>query len=123
MQAFQTLKAAGIHIFALSNGALATSQKILEKASLIAFVERVISVEDIRVFKPRREIYLHAAQIVGVAPADMMLIATHAWDVHGAKRAGLLAGFVARGQQFPATMEAPDVTGESLLEVAKAITD
>ena len=120
--AFQTLNDAGIRVFALSNGALATSRKLLENARLDTFVERVISVEDIRVFKPRREIYLHAAQVAGIAPAEMMLIATHAWDVHGAKRAGLMAAFVARGQQFPGTMETPNVIGDTLLEVARAIT-
>jgi 2-haloacid dehalogenase len=105
----------------LSNGAAAASEKLLEKADLINFIERVISVEDIRVFKPRREIYLHAAQVAGVAPSEMALVATHAWDVHGAKRAGLMAGFVARGQQYPATMQPPDVMGASLSGVAQAI--
>jgi len=45
-------------------------------------------------------------------------VATHAWDVHGAKCAGLLTGFVARGQGFPATMAAPDIVGQSLADVA-----
>ncbi len=120
-EAFQLLRDAGIRIFALSNGAAAVSEKLLQKAGLMNLVERVISVEDIGVFKPRREIYLHAAQLAGIAPSDMALIATHAWDVHGAKHAGLMAGFVARGQKFPATMQAPDVTGATLLDVARAL--
>jgi len=48
----------------------------------------------------------------------MALVATHAWNVHGAKRAGLMGGFVARGQIIPATMALPDVVGEDLAEVA-----
>jgi 2-haloacid dehalogenase len=48
----------------------------------------------------------------------MALVATHAWNVHGAKRAGLISGFVARGQIIPATMALPDVGGEDLAEVA-----
>lgn len=121
MEAFQLLKEAGVHIFALSNGARAASEKLLQKAGLATFVERVISVDDIRIFKPHREIYLHAAQLAGIAPSEMALVATHAWDVHGAKHAGLMAGFVARGQKFPATMQAPDVIGASLLDVARAL--
>ena len=53
-----------------------------------------------------------------MALREMTLVATHAWDVHGAKRAGLMTGFVARGQVFPSTMALPDVVGESLAEVA-----
>lgn len=121
MEAFQLLKEAGVRIFALSNGARAASEKLLQKAGLATFVERVISVDDIRIFKPHREIYLHAAQLAGIAPSEMALVATHAWDVHGAKHAGLMAGFVARGQKFPATMQAPDVIGASLLDVARAL--
>jgi 2-haloacid dehalogenase len=48
----------------------------------------------------------------------MALVATHAWDVHGAQCASLMTGFVARGQVFPSTMALPDVVGESLAEVA-----
>ena len=77
-----------------------------------------MSVADIQSWKPLPAIYRHAAQQAGVAPREMALVATHAWDVHGAKRAGLMTGFVARGQVFPSTMALPDVVGESLAEVA-----
>lgn len=120
-EAFQLLGDAGIRIFALSNGAAAASEKLLQKAELMTRVERVISVDEIKKFKPRGEVYLHAAQLAGIVPSEMALVATHAWDVHGAKRAGLTAGFVSRGQAFPAMMLQPDVTGASLLDVARAL--
>ncbi len=120
-EAFQLLGDAGIRIFALSNGAAAASENLLQKAELMTRVERVISVADIRNFKPRGEVYLHATQLAGIVPSEMALVATHAWDVHGAKRAGLTAGFVSRGQIFPAMMLQPDVTGASLLDVARAL--
>lgn len=118
MQAIQRLKQADVRVFALSNGAAATSEKLLRNAGLINLIERVISVDDIKVFKPAPEIYLHAVQLAGLVPAEMALVATHAWDVHGAKNAGLMAGFVARGQKYPSIMHAPDVIGETLLDVA-----
>ena len=102
-------------------GAAETTQALLQRSGLASQVERVISVAEIRQWKPRRGIYLHAAKVLGVSPAELALVATHAWDVHGAKCAGLLTGFVARGQSFPATMAAPDIIGESLAEVAKVI--
>ncbi len=110
-----------MRVAALSNGAAETTQALLQRSGLASQVERVISVAEIRQWKPRRGIYLHAAKVLGVSPAELALVATHAWDVHGAKCAGLLTGFVARGQSFPATMAAPDIVGQSLADVASGI--
>jgi 2-haloacid dehalogenase len=115
------LAGANIRIAALSNGAATRTRKLLGAAGLSPMVERFISVADIGKWKLRREIYLHAAATLAVAPATLALVATHAWDVHGAKCAGLGAGFVGRGQPYPPMMRAPDVTGETLLDVARAI--
>lgn len=122
-EAFETLRDADIRIFALTNGAAAGTEKMLQGAGLRDFAAGLISVDDIGVFKPRREIYHHAARIAGVLPSELALIAAHAWDVHGAKQAGLVAGFVTRGQRYPDTMKAPDVIGASLVEVARGLVN
>ncbi|UEM06917.1 haloacid dehalogenase type II (plasmid) [Skermanella rosea] len=119
-EAFRTLGDAGIRIVALSNGAAASTRSLLEAAGLIRHVELVLSVEDVGLSKPRREVYEHAARQAGVEPGALALIACHPWDIHGARTAGLSAGYVARGRPFPAVMQAPDVSGESLSEVARA---
>ncbi len=120
-EAFRILRSADVRVAALTNGATATTEALFQRAKLTADVERVISVAEIRQWKPRRGLYLHAAAVLGVAPAELALVATHAWDVHGAKCAGLLTGFVARGQSFPATMATPDIVGQSLVDVALGI--
>lgn len=120
-QALQMLRDASIPVFALTNGAAANTEKLLDRADLKGFVAGVISVDEIRQFKPRREIYHHAAGIAGVLPSELALMAAHAWDIHGAKQAGLLAGFVARGQRYPSAMTPPDVLGTSLIEVARGL--
>jgi 2-haloacid dehalogenase len=49
----------------------------------------------------------------------MALVAAHDWDCHGAKRAGLITGWVSRKSGgFGAPFEPPDVVGEDLTEVA-----
>lgn len=120
-EAFEILTEAGIRILALSNGAAASTQALLQGAGLEGYVERVLSVDDVKLSKPRPEVYLHAARAAGVAPGELALVATHAWDIQGAKAAGLMAGFVARGQRFPAVMRQPDVIGETLGDVARAL--
>lgn len=119
--AFRALADAGIRIVALSNGAAKTTRGLLQGAGLDGLVEAVLSVEDVKLSKPRPEVYLYAAQAAGIAPAQMALVATHPWDVHGAKIAGLTGAYVARGRPFPSVFKAPDVTGETLLDVVNGL--
>jgi 2-haloacid dehalogenase len=119
--AMQHLRSQSIRIIALTNGAAEVTQTLLDRSGLLAFMERIISVAEIRKWKPAAAVYHHAAATSGVASSELALIAAHAWDVHGAKCAGLTAGFVARGRPFPKFMVAPDVTGESLADVAQML--
>jgi len=119
--AFQVLADAGIRILALSNGAAGTTKGLLAAAGMDGLVEQVLSVEDVKLSKPRAEVYLYAVQAAGVAPGEMLLAATHPWDLHGAKVADLMAGYVARGRPYSKALRAPDVTGETLLEVASGV--
>lgn len=120
--AFETLATAGIRIFALSNGSASSTSNLLRSAGLSGFIEQVLSVEDVKLSKPRPEVYLYAAQTAAIAPEAMMLVAAHPWDVHGAKVADLMAGYVARKRPFPLALKAPDLSGDSLVDVAGQIT-
>ena len=120
-EALSTLRAADMPIIALSNGAASATETLLDRAGLRPFFRQVLSVEDVGLSKPRGEVYAHAASVLGVAPGDLCLVAAHAWDVHGAKAAGLKTAFVSRGQPFPATMLAPDLIGDELADTAQAL--
>jgi 2-haloacid dehalogenase len=121
-QGFEILNRAGIRVFALSNGAASSTRALLERADMAALVEQVLSIDDVKLSKPRPEVYLSAVEAAGVEPDEMMLVATHPWDINGAKAAGLLGGYVCRGKPYPdAVMRAPDVEGDTLAEVARAI--
>lgn len=120
-EAFQLLKSAGVAVHALSNGAAEATRCLLERAGMTDLFDGIHSAETVGRYKPHRDVYLRAASAIGVAPDDIMLVATHAWDCHGAKRAGLKAGFVQRGQNWPPAFDQPDAMGEELLDVARAI--
>lgn len=120
--AMRALRDARVRVVALTNGSAGVTQQLLERSGLDEFIERVISVDEVKCWKPRREVYLHCAEAVGVEPGHIALIAAHAWDIHGARRAGLMAGFVTRRKEpFPAIMEGPNVTGSTLVEVAEGL--
>ena len=120
--AFQLLHEAGVRIVTLTNGHADTTRRLLERARLNHFVERVISIDEVRRWKPAREVYLHAAKVTGVAPGELALVAAHAWDVHGASQAGLVTGWVSRLEKcFLPVMNLPDVTGGTLTEVSQGL--
>ena len=119
--AFAALASQDVRIVALSNGAASVTERLLQRSGLDQFVEAVYSIEQVQRFKPRREVYLHAASASGVDPGEMALVATHAWDIHGASAAGLTTGFVVRRQSYPAVMHRPDVEGRTLLDTVNAL--
>src|SRR2546428_3144802 len=120
--ALERMKGAGLRIIALTNGGAENTLKLLDRAHLTSFVEKVISIDEVRRWKPNREVYLHAARAIGVEPARLALIAAHAWDVHGAEQAGLRRAWVKRQDKaYQAAMQPPDVQGDSMLEVAEAL--
>lgn len=120
--ALDRLRAAGVRVIALTNGSAETTRRLFSRARLDSYVERVISIDEVQRWKPNREVYLHAARVAGVAPEQMALVAAHAWDVHGAKNAGLCAAWVKRhDRQFQPAMAAPDVQGETMVDVASAL--
>lgn len=120
--AMRKLRGAGLRMIAVTNGSAAVTQTLLARANLSHWMDEVVSVDEVRRWKPRPEIYLHAAKRAGVEPARLALAATHPWDIHGAKSAGLMGAYVARGKPYPSSMTAPDLAGESLLEVAEKLT-
>lgn len=120
--AFQSLREAAVRIVTLSNGDGDTTRQLLRRARLDRFVERVISIDEVRRWKPASEVYHHAAKVTGVAPDELALVAAHAWDIHGANQAGLLTGWVSRlEKRFNPLMNPPDVTGNTLAEVSERL--
>lgn len=116
------LRAAGVRIIALTNGSADNTGRLLARAALTPFIERIVSIDEVRRWKPNREVYLHAARVAGVEPEHLALVAGHAWDVHGAKQAGLCGAWVVRQDQaYQPAMSPPDVRGATLAEVADAL--
>jgi 2-haloacid dehalogenase len=119
--AFETLAAAGIRIVALSNGSADATRSLLGKAGLDGFGIEILSVEAIRRAKPRPEVYRYAAEASGVAPSELALVAAHPWDVHGARCAGLVGAYVARGRPYAPVLRPPDIAADTLRAVAERL--
>lgn len=82
------LAAAGFRLVTLSNGASAVASSLFRAADLSGVFEHLLSVDDASVWKPGGGSYRWAAERCSVEPSEMMLVAVHPWDIHGAVRAG-----------------------------------
>jgi 2-haloacid dehalogenase len=121
IDALQRLRAGGYQLAILSNG----DRDMLKAAGPhIGFAfDRVISVEEAGYFKPHWKTYAKAEEIIGVARANIMFVANHAFDCIGAKSYGMRAAFIdRRKRQFGDTPHQPDIIVESFAELAAVFT-
>jgi len=94
----RTLKARGHRTAILSNGSPAMLAAAVEAAGLGADLDAVLSVDAVRMYKPRPEVYRLVTARFGVAPADVMFVSSNRWDVMGATAFGFRAAWVNRGK-------------------------
>lgn len=100
---------AGVRLVTLTNGSSQNTRRLLARAGVEDQIEQVLSVDDIKRWKPAPDIYLHAAASTGVRPDEVALVAAHAWDTHGAHEAGLTTGWISRLEsEYPPIFAAPD---------------
>jgi len=93
----------------------------LEHAGLAHFFEHQFSVDQVRAFKPSRDVYHMVAQQLAVPPAACCMVAAHVWDTIGAQGAGFAAALVARPGNAPLTIKdlpQPQVVAPDLPAVA-----
>ena len=120
--AVRLLAEAGVRLACLTNGSPSVTADFVERSGLAPYFDTVISIEDTQTWKPAAGVYRHAASALAVEPSRLALIAAHAWDCHGAHRAGLTTGWVSRlEREHSPVYDEPDVTGADLVEVARGL--
>lgn len=104
------LRQHGYRLAALTNSSQSGMEAQLAHAGLAECFERQLSVETLGQFKPATALYQWAAREMECEPERCMMIAAHAWDVAGAKWAGMQTAFVSRpGQQWFGLAPEPDL--------------
>ncbi len=95
----RTLKARRHRTAILSNGSPAMLATAVDAAGLGADLDAVLSVDAVRMYKPRPEVYRLVTTRFGVPPADVTFVSSNRWDVMGATAFGFRAAWVNRGKQ------------------------
>lgn len=100
---FEQLRNAGHRLYALTNSSTAVVADQMNHAGLEPYLDALLSVEQIGLYKPHPRVYRWAAHQLGVDVSECLLVAAHGWDVAGASWAGMNTAFVARPRQqmFP----------------------
>jgi 2-haloacid dehalogenase len=120
--ALRRLAEAGVRVVTLSHGSPGVAEAGLARGGITPLVERTMSTEVVRAWKPAREAYLWAAGTCGVAPDGLALVAAHGWDVQGAQRAGLTGAWFPRSERsYPAVYEPAHVAAGSVGEAVEAL--
>jgi 2-haloacid dehalogenase len=81
-------------ITTLSNGNVSLLTNMAKRAGLPW--DCVISAQLFHHYKPDLEAYLGCAELLDVAPGELMLVAAHPSDLRAARSAGLMTGYVTR---------------------------
>ncbi|MGX5357383.1 haloacid dehalogenase type II [Kocuria sp. KH4] len=103
----------------LSNGSAGVAEGLLGRAGVRERFRALLSVDDAPAWKPARSAYAYAAAQCGRPAGQMLLVAVHPWDVHGAHEAGLRTAWLNRtGAQYPGYFARPDLEAADLPSLA-----
>jgi 2-haloacid dehalogenase len=97
----------------------------LQHSGLAEFFEQQLSVDACHAFKPAPVVYRYACETLGVAPADCMMVAAHAWDTLGAQNVGFSAALITRpgNPVLPVDgLPQPDLVVSDVRQLAEKLT-
>jgi len=112
------LKKQGLELAILSNGEPKMLAAVVDSAGIRNLLDDIISVEDLKIFKPSPRVYNLGAERMKVANAELGFVSANSWDINGAASAGLTTFWIQR-----TTSEVPEELGFRPAAVVKAITD
>lgn len=92
------LRESGYRTAILSNGSPEMLSAAVNNAGFSPLLDAVLSVDPLRMYKPRREVYALATDHLSCAPEDIVFVSSNRWDVMGAAAFGFSAVWVNRGQ-------------------------
>jgi 2-haloacid dehalogenase len=122
--ALARLAEAGFKVGVLTNSATDSAEESLRGAGVRDRLSAVIGSDQVEVFKPHPRVYLHAAEQLGIEPAEICMVAAHGWDLMGALRVGMRTAWIARKEdRLSAVIPNPDIEAADLAEAAALIVN
>ena len=122
-QALRQLAAAGQQAVVFSNGSPAMIGSCLANSGLGDHLDGWFSVHELGAFKPAAAVYRHLASTLQVEPDQVRMVSCNAFDIDGARAAGLDTVWVNRsGGPFDGIGDAPALTIASLTDLPELVS-
>jgi 2-haloacid dehalogenase len=102
--ALTELKERGQRIAILSNGTPHMLDAAVQASGIAPLCDAVLSVDVVRMYKPRPEVYALVTDRFGVEPGEVAFVSSNRWDIMGAASFGFRAVWVNRArmpQEYP----------------------
>ena len=98
-QGLSKLKSSVFRMFAFSNGRAQDVSSLLKNANIYHYFEGIISVDEVRSFKPNPAVYGHFLRQSDAVGSEAWLISSNPFDVIGAISAGISAAWIKRSPE------------------------
>lgn len=122
LSVLKTIKGNGMSTAILSNGSREMLATVVNSNGLMSYLDQVITVEDIRLFKTAPQSYELLLKAFPVKKEEVLFVSSNAWDALGAKWFGFDVFWVNRlGHPFEEIGEKPNYEGNSLSKVLEVI--
>jgi len=116
--ALHALRARGATTAILSNGSPEMLTAAVDSAGIGAELDAALSVDAIRIYKPRPEAYALVTGTFKLRPADVLFVSSNRWDVMGAGAFGFRTVWINRTNGAAEYEPAPDAVLTGLADLA-----
>jgi 2-haloacid dehalogenase len=112
--ALRALRAGGASTAILSNGSPEMLTAAVDAAGIGAELDAALSVDAVRIYKPRPEAYALVTERFNVKAVDVVFVSSNRWDVMGAATFGFRTAWINRANAAEEYAPAPDAVLTSL---------
>lgn len=125
IEGLEGMRNAGMRMFAFSNGRADVVAGLLAYAGLSDYFEAVVSVDEIKSYKPDPAVYKHFLQRAGVEASESWLVSSNPFDVIGALAVGMRAAWIQRSPTalFDPWSYRPTLSVTGLAELEKRLAE
>ncbi|MBU3567820.1 haloacid dehalogenase type II [Polynucleobacter alcilacus] len=122
LSVLKAIKDKGISTAILSNGSKEMLATVVESNGLQPYLDKVVTVEDVRLFKTAPQAYELLLKAFPVKKEEILFVSSNAWDALAAKWFGFDVFWVNRlGHPFEEIGSRPDYEGNALGKVLEVI--
>ena len=123
--ALKKLQEAGHRLFAFSNGSYNAVEGLLKNANIIQYFDGIVSMEDVKTFKPNPAGYAYFTQVTKATKSNAWLVSGNNFDVIGALSYGMNGVWLKRNPKvtFDPMGFKPTLTIHQLTDLVEALSN